>query len=179
MPTREETWASWNYMTASTPTSRNIDQVSLTYNMNILQHIPTQRFGDVLVTLNPLYPPHPSTVQGEYEYEHPLYTPEAIAAQRQMHKIQDKRGIIFAGAWTGYGFHEDGFTSGLRAAERLGAEVPWEVRDAKYIGGESPPKKGAREIIVRMAIAFVQWLIIVLEALLAGFGVGTPKEKEL
>lgn len=167
-------------MTASTAISRNVNQVSLTYNMNILQHIHPCRFGDVLVTLNPLTPPHPSTVQGEWEYEHPLYTPEAIQAQRRLPQIQNKRGITFAGAWTGYGFHEDGFTSGLRAAvESLDAEVPWDVKDAKYIGGDSPPQKGMQEVGLRMVIGLVQWCIVVLETLLVTYGVGMEREKQL
>lgn len=167
-------------MTASTATSRNVDKVSLTYNMNTLQHIHPSRFGDVLVTLNPLTPPHPSTVQGEWEYEHPLYTPEVIQAQRRLVQIQNKRGITFAGAWTGYGFHEDGFTSGLRAAvDSLGAEVPWDVVDAKYIREDNSRKKGAQQMGLRMFIGLVQWFIMVLEVLLTNHGVGTGKEKQL
>lgn len=155
MPVRPSAWAAWNYITTSTPTSQNIDQVSLTYNMNILQYIPQQRFGDVLVTLNPPFPPDPATVQGTYEYAHPLYTPEAVAAQRRLHEIQNRRGITFAGAWTGYGFHEDGFTSGLRAATgSLGAEVPFEVRDASRVGGERLPPKGLVEVLLRVVLRF-------------------------
>lgn len=165
-------------MTALTPTSRNGNQVSLTYNMNTLQHIPTQCFGDVLVTLNPLYPPQPSTIQGEYEYEHPLYTPEAIQAQSRLPQIQNKRGITFAGAWIGYGFHEDGFTSGLRAAVGLGAEVPWVMRDAKYIGGDSP-RRGVQELGARVLIGIVQWWIVVLEILLTSCGGRAKREKQL
>lgn len=163
-------------MTGSAATSRNGDKVSLTYNMNILQHIHPSRFGDVLVTLNPLVPPHPSTVQGEWEYEHPIYTPEAIQAQSRLVEIQNKRGITFAGAWTGYGFHEDGFTSGLRAAiDSLGAEVPWDVKCVRRGAREN----GAREIGLRILIWLVQWCIVVLEALLASRGAGRRKEKQL
>src|SRR3546814_17379446 len=53
------------------------------------------------------------------EYEHPLYTPESVAAQRRLPEIDTDR-IAFAGAWHGWGFHADGAASGLRAAERLG-----------------------------------------------------------
>lgn len=167
-------------MTASTATSRNVDKVSLTYNMNILQHIHPSRFGDVLVTLNPLTPPHPLTVQGEWEYEHPLYTPEVIQAQRRLVQIQNKRGITFAGAWTGYGFHEDGFTSGLRAAvDSLGAEVPWDLGDVKLARGNSPQRKEVQEIGLRMVIGLIQWCIVMLEVLLTGFGMGAGKEKQL
>ncbi|KAH0614597.1 uncharacterized protein H6S33_000233 [Morchella sextelata] len=167
LPVRKSAWAAWNYITASTPTSANVAQVSLTYNMNILQYIPPQRFGDVLVTLNPLSPPDPATVQGVYEYEHPLYTPEAVAAQRRLPEIQGKRGITFAGAWTGYGFHEDGFTSGLRAAVgSLGAEVPFEVRDARCVKGVRPQGRGLVERVMRALVGVVYLVVVVLEALL-------------
>lgn len=163
-------------MTTSTATSHNVDKVSLTYNMNILQHIHPSRFGDVLVTLNPLTPPHPSTVQGEWEYEHPLYTPEAIHAQSRLVEIQNKRGITFAGAWTGYGFHEDGFTSGLRAAvDSLGAEVPWDIKCVR--GGSR--KKSFQEIGLRIIVGLVQWCIVILEGLLASRGAVRGKEKQL
>lgn len=151
--------------------------------MNILQYIPPQRFGDVLVTLNPLSPPDPATVQGVYEYEHPLYTPEAVAAQRRLHEIQGKRGITFAGAWTGYGFHEDGFTSGLRAAVGgLGAEVPFEVRDARCVKGVRPQERGLVERAMRALVMVVYVVVVMLEAFLGsgrrgrkGFG-GRKKE---
>ncbi|KAI9655096.1 MAG: hypothetical protein M1821_005579 [Bathelium mastoideum] len=73
--------------------SPTLDRVSLTYNMNILQHIPTSLFGDVLLTMNPPHPLDPSTIQGQYNYSHPLYTPEAVVAQKRLPKIQGKRGI--------------------------------------------------------------------------------------
>lgn len=167
-------------MTTSTATSRNTEKVSVTYNMNILQHIHPSRFEDVLVTLNPLIPPHPSTVQGEWEYEHLIYTPEVVQAQLRLAQIQNKRGITFAGAWTGYGFHEDGFTSGLRAAvNSLGAEVPWDVRDAKFVREDDFRKKEVQVVGLRMVIGLVQWCIMMLEVLLTSRRVGTEREKQL
>lgn len=67
--------------------------------------------GPVFGTLNPLIEPKPDTIFGEWEYEHPFYAPETIAAQEMLPEIQNKNGITFAGAWTNYGFHEDGCTS--------------------------------------------------------------------
>ncbi len=67
MPARRKAWASWNYLTlsgAAADGQPGTAQVSLTYDMNILQHIPAGTFGDVLVTLNPLHEPDPATVQG-------------------------------------------------------------------------------------------------------------------
>ncbi|KAI8310700.1 hypothetical protein K4K61_000304 [Colletotrichum sp. SAR11_59] len=135
MPASEKAWSSWNYLTLSSPSTgkQNIDQVSLTYNMNILQHIPRETFGDVLVTMNPLHQPNPDTIQGSFTYRHPLYTPEAVRAQKLLPRIQNKRGISYAGAWTKYGFHEDGFSSGLHIAQdHLYAKLPFQFVDSTY-----------------------------------------------
>jgi predicted NAD/FAD-binding protein len=147
MPLRREAWSAWNYLTRSkraadktdrTSNPTAVDQICLTYNMNILQHIPHSTFGDVLVTLNPITPPDPSTVQGEYQYDHPLYTLSAVKAQSLLPKIQNTRGISYAGAWTKYGFHEDGFTSGIEAAMAIGGAVPFEVKSSLYSRGHVP-----------------------------------------
>lgn len=162
MPESREAWSSWNYITASSPlTGRgNIDQVCLTYNMNILQHIPREAFGDVLVTLNPLHEPNPAKVQGRYVYEHPLYTPAAIQGQKRLENIQNKRGISYAGAWTKYGFHEDGFSSGLFVAqEHLGAKIPFKFKDSTYSRGRTPELQLADRIL-RLWILLIQVFII-------------------
>ena len=161
MPQSRRAWSSWNYLTRSSPqTGRNIDQVSLTYNMNILQHIPREQYGDVLVTLNPLHQPDPSTVQGTYIYAHPLYTPAAIKAQDRLDYIQNTRGISYAGAWTKYGFHEDGFSSGIRVAmEHLGGRIPFEFKDSTYSRGRKP-ELGFKDWLLRVWIWLVQVLII-------------------
>ncbi|EGS23204.1 uncharacterized protein CTHT_0008670 [Thermochaetoides thermophila DSM 1495] len=106
MPTSRKAWSAWNYLAkSSSPNLKkqtgNITQVCLTYDMNALQHIPRNIFGKVLVTINPLHEPDPTTVQGRYIYRHPLYTPAAVKAQRRLNEIQNKRGISYAGAWTG------------------------------------------------------------------------------
>jgi predicted NAD/FAD-binding protein len=125
MPRSRKAWSSWNYITESSATSSNVDQVCLTYNMNILQHIPEAPFGHVLVTLNPLHDPDPKLVQGRYTYSHPLYNTTSIRSQSLLPRIQNTRGISYCGAWTKYGFHEDGFSSGLKAAQdHLGAQLP-------------------------------------------------------
>lgn len=162
MPASRKAWSSWNYLTVSAPGEgkRNIDQVSLTYNMNILQHIPTNVFGDVLVTLNPLHEPDPATVQGRYNYAHPLYNTAAIEAQRRLPTIQNRRGISYAGAWTKYGFHEDGFTSGLRVAkEHLGARLPFDLVDSTKSRGEKP-KLGMVDLFLRVLILVIQVMVI-------------------
>ncbi|KAI8949524.1 amine oxidase [Xylaria longipes] len=161
MPKRRNAWSSWNYLTVSSPwTGKDIDQVSLTYNMNAIQHIPRKAFGDVLVTLNPIYEPKAETVQGRYSYSHPLYTPAAVQALEQLPKIQNKRGISYAGAWTGYGFHEDGFSSGLHVAiSHLGARLPFEFVDSTSRHGRQP-ELGILDWLVRVIILVIQVFLI-------------------
>ncbi|KAK9797932.1 putative Amine oxidase domain-containing protein [Seiridium cardinale] len=163
MPVRKNSWSAWNYMTLSDPwTGRDIDKVSVTYNMNILQHIPREPFGDVLVTLNPIHEPKTNTVQGRYSYSNPIYNPVAVRAQNELHRIQNKRGISYAGAWTKYGFQEDGFSSGLHVAEaHLGAKLPFEFVDSTYSRGKRP-KLGVRDRVARAIIFSIQFLVVSL-----------------
>ncbi len=168
MPIRQKAWSSWNYITQSN-TSRDsvqaIKSVCLTYWMNLLQHIPTSTFGPVLVTLNPLHPPDPSLVQGSWSYDHPLYNEAAIRAQKLLPRIQNTRGISYAGAWTKYGFHEDGFSSGLHAAvQHLGATLPFEYVDATFSRGARPVLTW-RNHLVRTIVRLVQAFIWFLEML--------------
>ncbi|KAL9105676.1 MAG: hypothetical protein Q9227_009194 [Pyrenula ochraceoflavens] len=169
MPIRRTTWAAWNYITQSPKepsTSYNIAKVCLTYWMNCLQHIPEQKFGPVLVTLNPLTPPDPRLVQGIWEYSHPLYNADVIRSQKRLSHIQNTRGISFAGAWTKYGFHEDGFSSGLAAAkDHLGAELPFEFVDSTYSRGQRPAYN-FKSLIIRLVLLYVFSLIFVAEFVL-------------
>ena len=143
-----------------------MDKVCLTYNMNILQRIPRNPFGDVLVTLNPIHRPTPSKIQGRYFYTHPLHTPSSVRAQRMLRYIQNRRGISYVGAWTGYGYHEDGFTSGLQVAQdHLGAKLPFEFRDSTYSRGRVP-RLGLLDHLLRLFIlAFQVFVIQMLERL--------------
>ena len=159
MPKRKVAWSSWNYITTSagqglTPT------VCLTYWMNLLQDIPTEIYGDVLVTLNPLYPPDPSSIQGEWTYHHPLYNHTAIQAQKRLPSIQNVRGISYCGAWTKYGFHEDGFSSGIKVAmDHLGAKLPFEFVDSTFSRGRTPVLR-KRDYAIRTCIRFLQMLVL-------------------
>jgi hypothetical protein len=65
----------------------------------------------------------PNSVIAEMTYEHPLYTTESVAAQKLLPTLDDDK-VVFAGAYQGWGFHEDGAAAGLKAAQRLGAEWP-------------------------------------------------------
>lgn len=138
--------------------------------MNILQHIPTDKYGDVLVTMNPDHAPDAKLTQGEYDYSHPLYTIEAIRAQQQLEKIQGKHGVSFAGAWTNYGFHEDGFSSGLKAAMGLGATLPFDFVDSTRSRGDKPPLPRT-DVLLRYMISALAMVIGVLELLLRFPGV--------
>nr|CAG8586706.1 10680_t:CDS:2 [Entrophospora candida] len=138
MPKRRLAFSSWNYLTKSTGNS-NINEVSLYVKYVNARFIAMKIYGPVLVTLNPLDEIDPSKVHGEWHYEHPQYSPETIKSQQKLYKIQNQPNLhtTFAGAWTNYGFHEDGFTSGLKIAkEHFGVECPFEIIDATYIRGK-------------------------------------------
>jgi len=74
----------------------------------------------------------PATVLAEMTYSHPMYTPESVAAQQLLPTLDDDR-VVFAGAYHGWGFHEDGAASGLRAARRLGADWPVAARRTQAV----------------------------------------------
>lgn len=134
--------------------------MTLTYSMNILQHLSYEKYGPVLVTLNPPFPPFPSTIQGKYVYRHPLYNPDVVRAQDQLKSIQGKRGIWYAGAWTKYGFHEDGLTSGLKAAiDGFGGSAPWDVVDSKYSRGRKP-QLSLIDRVLRIVLSLIQMVIV-------------------
>ena len=79
----------------------------------------------LFVSLNPPFEPDPAKTFGRYIYDHPQYDASAFRAQQRLKDIQGQRHTWFCGAWTGYGFHEDGIRSGLKVAEALGALPPW------------------------------------------------------
>jgi predicted NAD/FAD-binding protein len=71
----------------------------------------------------------PALVIAEYEYAHPQFDAPALAAQRQIGRIQGRGGVWYAGAWLGYGFHEDGLTAGVKVGLALGGKVDWPFVD--------------------------------------------------
>ncbi len=116
MPKTRLAWAAWNYERAS---QRNTEstRVCLHYWLNLLQPLPFNK--DVFVSLNPVTEIDPATVLGEFDYAHPVFDLPAIQAQTQMSQLQGQKHTWYAGAWMGYGFHEDGFKAGRDAAQRL------------------------------------------------------------
>ena len=113
LPRNKRTWSAWNYQSRG----GGEPQVCVHYLINKLQPLP---FGTpVIVSLNPIDEPDPSSVIASYDYAHPVFDRAAIAAQKALHQIQGKYKTWFAGAWTGYGFHEDGLKSGLAVAQAI------------------------------------------------------------
>jgi uncharacterized protein len=113
LPANKKCWSAWNYQskTGTEP------QVCVHYLINKLQPLP---FAEpVIVSLNPVDEPDASRVIASYDYAHPVFDSAAIAAQQELPLIQGRNGTWFAGAWTGYGFHEDGLKSGLAVAEAI------------------------------------------------------------
>ncbi len=121
MPRRQAAWASWNYLRE--PGDAGDNGVCVSYWMNLLQAIPREK--PLFVTLNPKTPPRPDLTFRQFSYAHPQFDVAALRAQREIGAIQNRNGVSFAGAWMGYGFHEDGLSAGLGAAARLGGVAPW------------------------------------------------------
>lgn len=127
MPRRRAAWGSWNYVTDADPACPPY----VIYWMNQLQGLDPTR--PLFVSLNGPEP-DPALTFASFDYDHPQFDTAALAAQRQFHRIQGRGGVFHAGAWLGYGFHEDGLTSGVKAALALGGEVPWRFVDHR-VGG--------------------------------------------
>jgi hypothetical protein len=123
MPKRRRAWASWNFLTGR---ANDPDMpVSVTYWMNLLQNI--DEATPLFVSLNPLDEPRDDLVHAELDYAHPLFDTATVDAQSELDRIQGRGGVWYAGAWCGYGFHEDGLASAVRACERgFGIRPPWE-----------------------------------------------------
>ena len=113
MPRSRRAWSAWNYQ-RSASMGQESTRVCLHYWLNALQPLPFEQ--PVLVSLNPLQPVDDSQVLGRYAYAHPVFDGPAIRAQSKVPALQGQGGVWFAGAWMGYGFHEDGFQAGKQAA---------------------------------------------------------------
>jgi predicted NAD/FAD-binding protein len=120
MPQKKLAWAAWNYERAANDNTEST-RVCLHYWLNKLQPLPFAQ--DVIVSLNPVREIDPKLVLGEYAYAHPVFDLPAIHAQTRMHELQGQQHTWFAGAWMGYGFHEDGFKAGRAAALGLLASM--------------------------------------------------------
>ena len=114
LPRRRGVSASWNYHQAECDPA---GPVGISYDVSRLQHLDAPE--TYLVSLNQGAAVAPERVHARMVYEHPLYTPESVAAQRRLPELNDGR-LAYAGAYHGWGFHEDGCRSGMRAAASLG-----------------------------------------------------------
>jgi len=123
LPRRQNLWAAWNYQSGQG--TLNDRPVAVHYLINRLQPLPTAT--PVIVSLNPLQDPDPTRVHGEFHYSHPVFTRHATSIQRQIAADNGRDGIWLAGAWLGYGFHEDGLASALRVARQLNVAAPWQA----------------------------------------------------
>ncbi len=118
LPTRGRAWAAWNYERAAEG-ARERASVCLHYLINRLQPLPFTT--PVVVSLNPLAEPRADQVHGDYDYEHPVFDAAAIDAQQRLPALQGVDRTWYCGAWTRYGFHEDGLMSGLAVAAGIAA----------------------------------------------------------
>jgi predicted NAD/FAD-binding protein len=123
MPRRRLAWSSWNYLSQG-----KADQgqaICLTYWMNLLQGMKTRL--PLLVSLNPSIAIDPAKILRRMVYRHPQFDAAAMQAQERLAEIQGVENFWFAGAWTGWGFHEDGIASAVRVANALGVRAPWQA----------------------------------------------------
>jgi predicted NAD/FAD-binding protein len=109
LPSRRSAWAAWNYERAATHAPEQAS-VCLHYLLNRLQPLPFTT--PVVVSLNPVREPRAELVHAEFDYAHPVFDAAAIRAQQRVGELQGERNTWFCGAWTRYGFHEDGLMSG-------------------------------------------------------------------
>lgn len=123
MPRRRKVWAAWNYLAGAHTAGQR--PVCVSYWLNQLQALPFKT--PVIVTLNPHILPAAGTVLAKFDYAHPIMDQATVRSQQQLAQIQGSGGIWYAGAWTGYGFHEDGLKSALRVAGAFDAAPPWAV----------------------------------------------------
>lgn len=121
LPRRRSLWSAWNYQSGEGGLSER--PVAVHYLINRLQPLPTET--PVIVSLNPLSDIDPARIHGEFHYSHPVFERHATAVQKQIDTHNGRDGIWLAGAWMGYGFHEDGLASALRVARRLNVNAPW------------------------------------------------------
>lgn len=132
LPRRRRAWAAWNYERAPEMAQESA-QVCLHYLINRLQPLPVPQ--PVIVSLNPHRPIDPSQVLGSFDYAHPVFDLGAIRAQGRLAGLQGQDRTWFAGAWAGYGFHEDGLKAGLAAAAGVRSALGLAVAEAPTAGG--------------------------------------------
>lgn len=146
MPKSSAAWCAWNFLGCKD------DRVCVTYWLNKLQNL-----GDTgrpfLVTLNPSSPPQDVILT--WYTSHPIPSPAAVVASKQLNSIQGKRGLWFCGAYQGYGFHEDGLKSGLRAANDLLGSTFDPLKNIKY-ASPTWPEAAARLVVIAFLRQYIK-----------------------
>jgi predicted NAD/FAD-binding protein len=121
LPRRRRAWASWNFHAPRPELSE--EPVSLTYLINRLQPVPFA--SPVMVTMNPVEDPREDRVLAAFDYHHPVFLEGSDEAKRRVAALQGRSRTWFCGAWTRYGFHEDGLVSAVNVARQMGVPIPW------------------------------------------------------
>ena len=127
LPRRRSTWSAWNYAASAGASADR--SVAVSYLINQLQPLPWKT--PVVVSLNPFREPSPSHLIAEIDYAHPVFDAAAVAAQAHLPMLQGRNHTWFCGAWTGYGFHEDGLKSAVDVCSVLGAVAPWKAEPVR------------------------------------------------
>ena len=124
MPSNKKVWSSWNVLlnTNKIKSQKKPQHTCVTYWINKLQNI--KNCENIFVTLNPLaeYVPEKDKIIRILKMKHPLMKKEIKSFQAELNRIQGKDNIYYVGAWTGYGFHEDGLKSAINLAKLFGIQ---------------------------------------------------------
>ena len=123
LPRRRRAWASWNFHAPRPELSE--EPVSLTYLINRLQPLPFA--SPVMVSMNPIEAPRQDRVLGVFDYHHPVFVEGSDEAKRRVAGMQGRSRTWYCGAWTRYGFHEDGLLSAVNVARGMGVAIPWSI----------------------------------------------------
>lgn len=171
LPKRSSARVAWNcflgraHNTEAEQVKVSNSRISITFDMNKLQGIPVPGKpgspGQVLVTLNPTK--EPRATQSSQVYYHPLLNAKSLQMAERLHELQrdGPEGVIFAGAWMGFGFHEDGFAAGTHAANMV-------IRGRDKAGqlnlvagsGTTESKKGTVVMALRIIVLLIQRIIL-------------------
>ena len=122
MPRSKIAWSSWNFLNKSIA-----KKFTLTYWMNLLQNLPTNK--NYFVTVNPFK--EPKNIINQTTFEHPIFSLDTLNAQKKVMQIQGLKNTYFCGSYLGYGFHEDGIQSAVYISQLLGCDLPWK-RDKNF-----------------------------------------------
>jgi predicted NAD/FAD-binding protein len=117
LPSKKAAWASWNYHISK----EDLGRVAVTYDMNILQSIGAPK--ELCVSLNLAKAIDPAKIYREMIYHHPVYNPESLVARHSHREINGVNRTYYAGAYWGYGFHEDGVVSALEVCKHFGKSL--------------------------------------------------------